>query len=191
MDKILDAWKASDQATANNDLIAQVTGSDGQAPICTGEFIPKEHYTTPFGHQFSVLSRRGFVNTLRNPLVIWLRMGLYVMLSIMIGTIWLQIGAGDPKSNVVQDIASALFFITAFMVFMSVAVQIAYVEEKELFHKERAAGMYSTLPFTLAHTVVDAPFLMLLLWWAAVALVGTLCVFFVQDLQFVLTSHAT
>jgi Na+-transporting methylmalonyl-CoA/oxaloacetate decarboxylase beta subunit len=47
----------------------------------------------------------------------------------MIGTVWLRIGT-DAKSDAVQDIASSLFFIAAFMVFMSVAVQIAYVEEK-------------------------------------------------------------
>ena len=39
-----------------------------------------------------VLSRRGFLNAVRIPLVIWLRLGMYVALSVMIGTVWLQIG---------------------------------------------------------------------------------------------------
>jgi hypothetical protein len=80
-------------------------------------------YETPFTHELAVLTKRGFLNTLRNPLVVWLRMGLYVMLSIMIGTVWLQIGV-DTTSDKIQDIAAALFFICAFMVFMSVAVQV-------------------------------------------------------------------
>ena len=60
-----------------------------------------------------VLSRRGFLNAVRNPLVIWLRLGLYVALSVMIGTVWLQIG---NKADVVVDIVGVLFFVAAFMV---------------------------------------------------------------------------
>mmetsp|Transcript_2757 Transcript_2757/g.6592 ORF Transcript_2757/g.6592 Transcript_2757/m.6592 type:complete len:656 (-) Transcript_2757:287-2254(-) len=162
VEKILTAWTKSPQAVANADMIQNANGGGAAASRAGGNVVPTTQYATPFWHEFVVLTRRGFLNTLRNPLVIWLRMALYVTLSIMIGTVWLRIGAGTPKSNVVQDIANVLFFIAAFMVFMSVAVQIAFIEEMALFRKERAAGMYSTFAHALSHVVVDAPFLLLL-----------------------------
>lgn len=120
------------------------------------------HFQTGFLHQTWVLMKRMFLNSLRNPLVIWLRMGLYVMLSIMIGTVWLRIGANNPKTSVVQDLVGALFFIAAFMVFMSVSVLPAFAEEKNVFLRERANGSYMVASYNVAHLLVDIPFVALL-----------------------------
>ena len=115
-------------------------------------------HTTSFAQQLKVLTRRVFLNTLRNPLVIWMRMVMYIGLALMIGTVWINIGDG---ADVIVDIIGVIFFVAAFMVFMSVSVLPAYLEEKAVFVKERANGAYTSLVFILAHTVVDVPFMFL------------------------------
>ena len=66
-----------------------------------------------FGNQLKVLTRRVFLNTLRNPLVIWMRIVMYVVLALMVGTVWLNIGDG---ADVIVDIIGVIFFVAAFMV---------------------------------------------------------------------------
>lgn len=70
-------------------------------------------HLTSFGHQLRVLTMRVFLNTLRNPLVIWMRMVMYIALALMIGTVWLDIGDG---ADVIVDIVGVIFFVAAFMV---------------------------------------------------------------------------
>lgn len=119
-------------------------------------------WPTGFAWQTWILSKRMFLNALRNPLVIWLRMALYGVLSLMIGTVWLRIGEDTPSAGVIQDIIGALFFAAAFMVFMSVSVLPAYHEEKMVFIRERANGTYRVAAYNLAHFLVDIPFVLLL-----------------------------
>jgi len=105
------------------------------------------------------LLRRGMWNSLRNPAVIWLRFAMYIMLAILIGTIWLQLG---DSSAVINDINGALFFTVAFMVFMSISVLPAYLEEREIFIRERANGSYGVGAYMLSHTLIEIPMLFLL-----------------------------
>lgn len=150
VEKIVASWAASP------------TGGSGGTAQPLVDHSGDTAWPTGFVHQTAVLSKRMFLNSLRNPLVIWLRMALYVVLSIMIGTVWIRIGANDPKSSVVQDLVGALFFIAAFMVFMSVSVMPAFIEEKAVFIRERANGTYRVSAYNLAHFLVDIPFIMLL-----------------------------
>jgi ABC-type multidrug transport system ATPase subunit len=181
VDKILTAWPGTPLGIANAEAAASA-GKLGRRESTVDQaksaLVPTHRYAIPFTHQYKTLVSRGFKDMFRNPLVIWLRMALYGALSFMIGTVWLQIGvekernvtwadgsttmSKEPRADVVQDIANSLFFIGGFMVFMSVAVQIAYIEEKAIFKKERASGQYSVGAYQLAHLTVEIPFLLLL-----------------------------
>lgn len=151
---LVDAWETSPACEAlDREMREQKEVT--HAPLAAR----KELYTgTGFARQLSVLTRRVFLNAWRNPLVIWLRLAMYVALSIMIGTVWLQIGDG---ADVIVDIIGVIFFVAAFMVFMSVSVLPAFLEEKAVFVKERANGAYGSSAFVLAHTIVDLPFMLL------------------------------
>lgn len=162
--KILSAWPTS---AAAQSLATRLDKScSGGQDVQRG----RSKYATSMVHQTWYLTKRGFLNTLRNPLVVWLRMALYVMLSLLIGTVWLRIAAGTPKADAVPDIAGVLFFIAAFMVFMSVAVLVAFLEEKQIFLKERANGTYSVAAYNIAHLIVDTPFMFL-----QALVCGTIC----------------
>lgn len=55
-----------------------------------------------------------------------------------------------------------LFFIAAFMAFMSISVLPAFLEDKTIFVKERANGAYGVAQHALAGMLVSLPFIFLL-----------------------------
>lgn len=164
VNEILDAWPEISEHTATlTHMIEAVKKDDGDPNVNNRttdpiENVLKQNVGVGFAHHTWVLTKRCFLNALRNPLVIWLRMFMYVALSLMIGTVWLRIG---NKADVVVDIVGVLFFVAAFMVFMSVSVLPAFLEEKAVFVRERANGSYSVPAFVIAHTIVDVPFMAL------------------------------
>lgn len=58
--------------------------------------------------QMHTLSRMMLKNMVRNPAMVWLRMAMYIALSIMIATVW--VGRGG-ESDTIQDMVSMIFFI--------------------------------------------------------------------------------
>mmetsp|Transcript_14369 Transcript_14369/g.24710 ORF Transcript_14369/g.24710 Transcript_14369/m.24710 type:complete len:644 (+) Transcript_14369:312-2243(+) len=116
-------------------------------------------YNVSWWRQFTALTWRGFLTTLRDPAFVWLRFGMYMMLGLMIGIVWLQLG---DSVNITRDLAGGIFYIMAFFVFMGVAVIPAYIDERHVLTRERANGYYSTSALTFSKIVVDLPFQFLL-----------------------------
>lgn len=116
-------------------------------------------YNVGFLQQTAVLTRRGILNSLRNPAVLWLRFAMYVMLSLMIGLVWLRLGS---SAKYIIDINNALFYVCAFMIFMSVSVLPAYLEERAILCRERASGAYSVAAYIVSHTLYEIPYVLVL-----------------------------
>lgn len=116
-------------------------------------------YNVGFFQQTAVLTRRGILNSLRNPAVLWLRFAMYMMLSLMIGLVWLRLGS---SAKYIIDINNALFYVCAFMIFMSVSVLPAYLEERAILCRERASGAYSVAAYIVSHTLYEIPYVLIL-----------------------------
>lgn len=54
---------------------------------------------------------------------------MYVMLSLVIGLVWLRLG--NSADRIIGSI-NALFYVCAFMIFMSVSVLPPYLEERSV-----------------------------------------------------------
>ncbi|KAG6610874.1 ABC transporter-like protein [Phytophthora cinnamomi] len=65
--------------------------------------------------QFFVLMERNSINNVRNPGIYWVRLAMYMMLSFMVGTMYLS----TNKDISEQDMVPLLFYVQAFLVFMS------------------------------------------------------------------------
>ena len=78
---------------------------------------------------FVVLTHRNFLNTFRNPGVILVRLIMYVMLGIMIGGMFWKNG-DDSSDKAIFARLACLFFVFAFMVFMSIAVLPFYMWDR-------------------------------------------------------------
>lgn len=116
-------------------------------------------FSTGFMSQFVTIAKRTWSDNMRNPGIFWVRIVMYTLLSIMIGTVYWDIGNGDTD---IQDRVSVLFFIAAFMVFMSIAVIPAFIQDRVVFSRERSNGWYSVGPYVLANTLCGIPGLLLM-----------------------------
>lgn len=92
------------------------------------------------------LVHRNFMNLVRNPGIIIVRLIMYTMLALFLGLTFLYMGRSYTSESVVAR-NSLLFFVAAFWVFMSVAV-IPFVEmERAVFLREKRNGAYTAAPY--------------------------------------------
>lgn len=84
---------------------------------------------------------------------------MYLGLAIMMGTVWLRLA---PVQSNIQSFTNAIFFGGAFMSFMAVAYIPAYLEDLQIYRKERANGLYGPTAFMLANFIVGIPYLFLI-----------------------------
>mmetsp|Transcript_59169 Transcript_59169/g.118763 ORF Transcript_59169/g.118763 Transcript_59169/m.118763 type:complete len:607 (-) Transcript_59169:230-2050(-) len=111
--------------------------------------------------RFAVLLERDAKEMLRDPGILGVRLTMYGMLSVLIGLMFWDIGSDNGDSAVVARV-SILFYVAAFMVFMSVAVLPFFVMQRGLFVKERCNGAYGVPEYVLAKFAVSLPGIFLL-----------------------------
>ncbi|TMW55707.1 hypothetical protein Poli38472_010589 [Pythium oligandrum] len=104
-------------------------------------------------NQFIVLLHRNFLNNIRNPGVFWIRVFMYVMLSVMVGTMYLS----SNKDITTESIVPLLFYVQAFLVFMSVASLPAFIEGRAVFQREQMNNSLHLLSFTMANFIGAIP----------------------------------
>lgn len=167
----------------NTDFDSEVPGSDNSAK----ELLPviqsawKEHEATRptpilsekadaftglqdpgLLHRLSVpgvLLHRLFLKSCRDIVTYWIRIAMYMGLAIMMGTVWLRL---SPIQKDIQSFVNALFFGSAFLSFMAVAYVPAFLEDRAMFAKERANGLYGPISFTVSNFLIGLPFLFLI-----------------------------
>ncbi len=113
-------------------------------------------YVNGFFHQTKVLMSRALLNAAKNPLSYWIRVAMYVILGVLMGTTWLRM---DTSQSTVADRLAGLFFAVAFLSFMSVAGIPAFLEERHVFLREQANGLYGVESYVLSNLLISAPFI--------------------------------
>ncbi|KAJ3142524.1 hypothetical protein HK100_002193 [Physocladia obscura] len=116
-------------------------------------------YTHGFFKQVEILTRRNLKNALKNILLFWVRMAMYLAMAILMGTTWLRM---STNQNTVQDRFSAIFFTIAFLAFMSVAGIPGVLEERSVFYRERMNRTYRVGAYVVANMLVSMPFVLLI-----------------------------
>lgn len=105
------------------------------------------------------LIHRSFIKSYRDIIAYGIRIAMYMGLAIMMGTIWLRL---SPVQSNIQSFINAIFFGGAFMSFMAVAYIPAFLEDRALFMKERANGLYGPTSFMVANFITGLPYLFLI-----------------------------
>ncbi|XP_054799077.1 ABC transporter G family member 15-like [Prosopis cineraria] len=111
--------------------------------------------------QLVTLTTRSFVNMSRDVGYYWLRIIIYVIVSICVGTIYFDVGY-SYTSILARGACGG--FISGFMTFMSIGGFPSFIEEIKVFHRERLNGYYGVAVYILSNFLSSLPFL------AAVAL---------------------
>ncbi|XP_025626107.1 ABC transporter G family member 32 isoform X2 [Arachis hypogaea] len=97
----------------------------------------------------------------RNPHYTAVRFFYTVIISLMLGTICWRFGA---KRDMQQDLFNAMGSMYSAILFIGItngtAVQPVVSVERFVSYRERAAGMYSALPFAFAQVIIEFPYVL-------------------------------
>ncbi|KAF2858672.1 putative ABC transporter [Piedraia hortae CBS 480.64] len=105
------------------------------------------------------LIHRSFIKSYRDIVAYSIRIVMYLGLAVMMGTVWLRLRTTDDN---IPAFINAIFFGGAFMSFMAVAYIPAFLEDRALFIKERANGLYGPTAFMISNFVTGIPYLFLI-----------------------------
>ena len=112
-----------------------------------------------FFAQTGVLTHRAFLNAIRNPILYWVRLAMFIALAILMATTWINTGTHQDE---IQDRLSLLFFAVAFPCFMQVAGIPAFLEDRLMFIREYNNGSIGVLPYIISNTLISIPFIALI-----------------------------
>lgn len=109
--------------------------------------------------QLCTLIKRSLKNMSRDFGYYWLRIIVYIILSICVGTIFYDVGTG-PNAVIARGACAG--FISGFMTFMSIGGFPSFIEEMKIFEKERKSGHYGVGVFILSNFISSFPFLVVM-----------------------------
>ncbi|XP_024962477.1 ABC transporter G family member 15-like [Cynara cardunculus var. scolymus] len=107
--------------------------------------------------QLTTLTRRSFINMSRDIGYYWLRVIIYSIVSICVGTIFFDVGTGYTA---ILARGACGGFITGFMVFMSIGSFPSFIEDMKIFTRERLNGYYGVAVFILSNFLSSLPFML-------------------------------
>ncbi|KAF0718674.1 Aste57867_1548 [Aphanomyces stellatus] len=118
--------------------------------------------------QLRILVIRNLLFGIRHPGIYALRLVMYILLCAMVGTVYLS----TNKAIHDDDIAALLFYLQAFLVFMSVAVLPFFLEQRAVFNRERANHSLSVSSYVVATFVASLPGIALIASISSALVVG-------------------
>jgi ABC-type multidrug transport system ATPase subunit/ABC-type multidrug transport system permease subunit len=113
-------------------------------------------YGATFFKQFRELSRRTVTVTKRNPFATYVALGQALFMAILLGLTYRDMGLSQ---NTIQDRLGIMFFITVNQAFSQFGSLATFMEEREVFCRERESQYYRTSAYFLARSIVDVPML--------------------------------
>ncbi|XP_073015938.1 ABC transporter G family member 12-like [Primulina eburnea] len=108
--------------------------------------------------QLSTLINRSFTNMSRDFGYYWLRIIVYITVSICVGCVFYNVGHGT-EYNALLARAACGGFVSGFMTFMTIGGFPSFIEEMKIFYKERLKGHYGVGVFILSNFISSFPFL--------------------------------
>ncbi|RVW28973.1 Pleiotropic drug resistance protein 1 [Vitis vinifera] len=151
-------YKNSDLYRRNKDLIKELSQP---APGAKDLYFATQ-YSQPFFTQFLACLWKQRWSYWRNPPYTAVRFLFTTFIALMFGTMfWIW----APKGNLMtrqQDLFNAMGSMYAAVLFLGIqnaqSVQPVVVVERTVFYRERAAGMYSALPYAFGQALVEIPY---------------------------------
>ncbi|XP_073054912.1 ABC transporter G family member 12-like [Primulina eburnea] len=131
-----------------------------EIPITERHFLWKTSESkASWWKQLSTLTKRSFTNMSRDFGYYWLRIIVYIVVSICVGSVFHNLGNGY---NSLLARGSCGGFVSGFMTFMTIGGLPSFIEEMKVFYKERQNGHYGVGVFILSNFISSFPFLVTL-----------------------------
>lgn len=118
--------------------------------------VKRKHLFKPANivEKFIFLSYRNLKNIFLNPLVLGVRIAMYIMLCFMVGAIFWDLGSSFNHGSIISR-SSVLFYVDAFLVFMSIAALPAFMMERAIIEKEINNKLYHPILYQLSNWITS------------------------------------
>ncbi|KAH1224249.1 ABC transporter G family member 15 [Glycine max] len=146
---LIEKYRWSEHATTARARIKEISTTEGHG------FESKSKCEAKWWKQLSTLTRRSVVNMSRDVGYYWIRITIYVALSLSVGTIFYGVGS-SYRAIFARGACGA--FISGFMTFMSIGGFPSFIEEMKVFYKERLNGYYGVGVYILSNFLSSFPF---------------------------------
>lgn len=100
--------------------------------------------------KFIFITLRNFKNLIMNPAVLMVRIIMYIVLCFIVGAMFWDLGSRFNHESVISR-TSVLFFVDAFLVFMSIAAVPSFMMERAIIEKEIRNKLYNPFLFQLSN----------------------------------------
>eukprot|EP01018_Ginkgo_biloba_P012552 Gb_28881 [translate_table: standard] len=144
-------YKASTDAAAVEDMLAKLTEKEGPMVKSRGH---ANAYV-----RILVLTWRSILNMSRDFMYFWLRLVLYMLLMICMGTVFSNIGHSLYS---VRVRVAAIFFFISFTALMSIGGFPSHIKEIKVYTHEKKVGHTGAIVFLLGNLFSAIPFLFLI-----------------------------
>ncbi|XP_062172082.1 ABC transporter G family member 15-like [Alnus glutinosa] len=151
--KLVEKYRCSEYATRARTRIQEISTIEGLS------IERKGGSQANWWKQLSTLTHRSFVNMSRDVGYYWLRIIIYIALSICVGTIFFDVGT-SYTSILARGACGG--FVAGYMTFMSIVGFPSFIEEMKVFHRERLNGHYGIAVYILSNFLSSFPFLALM-----------------------------
>ncbi|KAK5830952.1 hypothetical protein PVK06_014747 [Gossypium arboreum] len=151
-----DIYKNSDLYRRNKALIEDLSKP---APGAKELYFPTQ-YSQSFLTQCTACLWKQHWSYWRNPPYTAVRFLFTTVIALMFGTLFWDLGS---KTKKIQDLSNAMGSMYAAVLFIGIqnssSVQPVVSVERTVFYRERAAGMYSAMPYAIAQVLVEIPYI--------------------------------
>uniref|UniRef100_A0A2N9GIX3 ABC transporter domain-containing protein n=1 Tax=Fagus sylvatica TaxID=28930 RepID=A0A2N9GIX3_FAGSY len=147
--KLIEKYRCSQYAISTRMGIREISTIEGHAIESKGGSRAK------WWKQLSTLTHRSFVNMSRDVGYYWLRIIVYITLSLCVGSIFYDVGT---SYNSILARGACVGFVAGFMTFMSIGGFPSFLEEMKVFYRERLNGHYGISVYILSNFLSSFPY---------------------------------
>ncbi|PIA64722.1 hypothetical protein AQUCO_00100293v1, partial [Aquilegia coerulea] len=148
-------YKSSTLYERNKELVKELSAPSPGAR----DLYFSTKYSQPMWGQFKSCFWKQWLTYWRSPDYNLVRFFFTLMAALIIGSVFWRIGTKRETSIELQTVLGALNTATIFIgVNNCGSVQPIVAVERTVFYRERAAGMYSALPYAIAQVIAEIPY---------------------------------
>ncbi|GKV42059.1 hypothetical protein SLEP1_g49508 [Rubroshorea leprosula] len=151
-------YKNSELYRRNKELIKELSSP---SPGSKDLYFPTR-YSQSFFTQCMACLWKQYWSYWRNPPYTAVRFLFTTFIALMFGTIFWNLGSKRTRQQDVLNAMGSMYAAVLFIGFQnSASVQPVVAVERTVFYRERAAGMYSAMPYAFGQVVIELPYILI------------------------------
>ncbi|GLT80511.1 hypothetical protein SLA2020_519470 [Shorea laevis] len=151
-------YKNSELYRRNKELIKELSSP----PPGSKDLYFPTRYSQSFFTQCMACLWKQYWSYWRNPPYTAVRFLFTTFIALMFGTIFWNLGSKRTRQQDVLNAMGSMYAAVLFIGFQnSASVQPVVAVERTVFYRERAAGMYSAMPYAFGQVVIELPYILI------------------------------